>query len=204
MDIKDLLILGNGVHACEMVEIFERAELSKQYNLLGFVSVKPYSGELSGYPVYSIEDLEQRFSDAALVPDNSFDLTTKLKYRDRMISLVDPSCFISRTAKIGRGCVLYPNCFVGLNAVIEDFVFSLSGSIINHDDVIGIGSIITSGVKIAGNVKVGQQVYLGQNCTIRQMLNIGDNSLIGTGAVVVKDVPAESVMAGNPAHILKK
>lgn len=204
MNIKDLLILGNGVHACEMVEIFERAEASKQYNLLGFVSEKPYVGELSGYPVYGIEDLEQRFAHAALIPDNSFDLKAKQKYKERMISLIDPSCFISRTAKIGQGCVLYPNCFVGLNAVIEDFVFSLSGSIINHDDVIGMGTIITSGVRIAGSVKVGQQVYLGQNCTIKQLLNIGDNSLIGTGAVVVKDVSPGMVMVGNPAHVLVK
>ena len=202
--IKELLVLGNGVHACEMVEIIERMNINSDYHLLGFVGENPNVDKLLGYPVYSINDLEGRFSQAALIPDNTFNLELKQKYRSRMISLIDPSCMVSRTAKIGLGSVLYPGCFVGLNAIIEDFVFCLSGCIINHDDVIGMGSILTSGVRIAGNVTVGRQVYLGQGCTIRQLLKIGENSLIGTGAVVVKDVPPSSVMVGNPAHALKK
>lgn len=203
--MKDLLILGAGVHACEMVEIIDRINMKKEsYILRGFISKNADKAELFGYPVYSVEELEGQFSHAALVPDNTFDLEFKQIYRERMISLIDPSCFISRTAQIGRGCVLYPGCFVGLNAVLEDFVFSLSYSIINHDDVVGEGSILTSGVRIAGNVSIGRQVYLGQGCTIKQMLNIGEKSVIGTGAVVVKDVVPGSVMVGNPAHILNR
>ena len=58
---------------------------------------------------------------------------------------------------------------------------------------------MTSGVRLAGGVHVEADCYLGQACTIRQNLRIGRRSLIGMGAVVLKDVPEESVMAGNPA-----
>jgi acetyltransferase-like isoleucine patch superfamily enzyme len=45
--------------------------------------------------------------------------------------------------------------------------------------------------------------YLGQGCTVRQELRIGAGSLVGMGAVVVRDVPPGSVVAGNPARRLR-
>jgi sugar O-acyltransferase (sialic acid O-acetyltransferase NeuD family) len=202
--MKDLLIFGNGIHACEMVEILERADMDHEYNFIGFVGRELQNDNLMGYPVYSISELDGRFRNAFLVPDNTFELELKQKYAGRMVTLIDPSCFVSKAAKIGPGTVLYPHCYVGRNAVLESFVFCLSGCIINHDDVIGTGSILASGVRIAGNVSVGQQAYLGQACTIRQLLKIGEKCLIGTGAVVVKDVAPGSVMVGNPARVLDK
>mgnify|MGYP001570233007 CR=1 FL=1 len=44
---------------------------------------------------------------------------------------------------------------------------------------------------------------LGQGCAVRQHLRIGRNSMIGMGAVVIKDVPPNCVMAGNPARKLR-
>jgi acetyltransferase-like isoleucine patch superfamily enzyme len=45
--------------------------------------------------------------------------------------------------------------------------------------------------------------YLGQACAIKQYLRIGRGSLIGMGSVVVRDVPPNSVMVGNPARKLR-
>jgi len=120
------------------------------------------------------------------------------------VSLIHPSAVVSRTAHIGVGCVIYPHCYVGLNARINDFVFCLSGCIINHDDVIEERVIFASGVTLAGVVHVESDCYLGQGCQVRQHLRIGRNSLIGMGAVVVTDVPPNSVMVGNPARKLRE
>lgn len=60
-----------------------------------------------------------------------------------------------------------------------------------------------SKVTLAGVVHVEADCYLGQSCTIRQHLRIGKKSLIGMGAVVVKDVPPNSVMVGNPARRIR-
>ncbi len=79
----------------------------------------------------------------------------------------------------------------------------LSGCIINHDDVLEDNVVCASGVTLAGAVHVESGVYLGQSCTVRQFLRIGRNSLVGMGAVVVKDVPPDCVMAGNPAFKLR-
>ena len=73
---------------------------------------------------------------------------------------------------------------------------------INHNNMLEDRVTVTSNVALAGGVKVGADTYLGQSCTVREGLKIGPNCRIGMGAVVVKDVEPNSVMAGNPARKL--
>jgi len=208
--MKDLVILGTGVHAAEMAEIVERVNRSKKtWAFRGFLAPDRTERrkELNGYPVLgSYEDLPKirAVRKAFFVPANTWHVNKLPLAPGRYATLVDPTVFVSKSARLGSGCVFYPGCFIGLNAQVGNFVFALAGSIINHDDVIGERVILTSGVVIAGMVTVGEGSYLGQGCVIRQKLRVGARSLIGMGAVVVKDVPPQSVMAGNPARLLKK
>jgi sugar O-acyltransferase (sialic acid O-acetyltransferase NeuD family) len=204
--MRDLIILGTGIHALEMVEIVERVNReSATWNLRGLITADAMlvGQALNGAPVLGMPDDLSKYPRAALVP-NLVDLKALGDIAvEKMVSLVDPSTFISRTASIGRGCVFYPNCFVGANAQVDDLVFVMTGSVINHDDRIGCWTAITTGVKLAGSVTVEEGCYLGQGCNVRQLLTIGRQSLIGMGAVVVKDVEPYSVMAGNPARKLR-
>lgn len=204
--IRDLLILGGGVHSAEMVEIVERVNHnSPTWNLLGFLSPDgAHVGQMrNGYPVLGGPDALAGNATACLVPDNEWPHDLPLP-AERLVSLIDPSVFCSRSARIGPGSVLYPNCFVGLNASLGARVFCLSGSVINHDCVLEDRVILASGVRLAGSVHVEADTYLGQACTVRQHLRIGRGSLIGMGAVVVSDVPEDCVIVGNPGRILKE
>jgi sugar O-acyltransferase (sialic acid O-acetyltransferase NeuD family) len=135
------------------------------------------------------------------VPDNEYKEPICLA-RERIVNLIDPSAFVSRTARMGAGCVIYPHCFMGLRASLGDFVFMLAGAVINHDDALADLVVVCSGVALAGGVQVEAGCYLGQGCTVRQNLRIGRGSLIGMGAVVAQDGSPGSVMAGNPARVL--
>jgi acetyltransferase-like isoleucine patch superfamily enzyme len=53
------------------------------------------------------------------------------------------------------------------------------------------------------SVTIGKNVWIGMNSTILRGVTIGDNSIIGAGAVVTMDIPAEVVAAGNPARVVK-
>ena len=53
-------------------------------------------------------------------------------------------------------------------------------------------------------IVLGKNVWVGSNATILQGVTIGDNAVIGAGAVVTKDVPANVVVGGVPAKIIKK
>lgn len=205
--MRDLLILGVGVHAGEMAEIVERVDqAAPTWKLLGFVAPAKAADRVgqafNGYPVVGTPEVLARYPEAAVVPDNEFKDAVDLP-RDRWATLTDPSSFISRTATIGAGCVIYPNCFVGLNARLGDRVFMLSGVVVNHDDRVEAGVVMASHVTLAGFVTVEAGAYLGQGCQVRQFLRVGHGSLVGMGSVVVRDVPPETVVAGNPARRLR-
>jgi maltose O-acetyltransferase len=52
-------------------------------------------------------------------------------------------------------------------------------------------------------VNIGHNVWIGGRAVINPGVTIGDNAVIASGAVVVKDVPANVVVGGNPARIIK-
>lgn len=106
---------------------------------------------------------------------------------------------------------------VGNNTMI-----SLGASVDVHRGNIEIGDncLITKGVKILshdgasrminvndngnGFVKIGNNVFIGVNSVILRNVTIGDNAVVGAGAIVSKDVPPATVVAGNPAKIIKE
>ena len=60
-----------------------------------------------------------------------------------------------------------------------------------------------SGRELAAPVKIGNNVWIGGSAIICPGVTIGDNTTIGAGSVVVKDVPANVVAAGNPCRIIR-
>ena len=52
-------------------------------------------------------------------------------------------------------------------------------------------------------VKIGKRVWIGAHATVLAGVVIGDNAIVAAGAVVTKDVPANAVVAGVPAKIIK-
>ena len=64
--------------------------------------------------------------------------------------------------------MIYPGCFIGLEVTIGDYMFCISGSVINHHDVLEDRVVVATGVSLAGSVHVEADCYLGQACTVRQ------------------------------------
>lgn len=67
------------------------------------------------------------------------------------------------------------------------------------------GHIIeVDGYKIAESIKIGRHVWIGQGATILKGVTIGDGAIVASGAIVTKDVPANCIVAGVPAKIIKE
>lgn len=115
--------------------------------------------------------------------------------------------------QIGK-IIIGNNVFIGANStveraaleetLIEDGVAVDDLTQVGHNVKIGKGSVVANGAVLCGGAVIGKRCNIAPNACIRQRLKIGDDSVVGLGAVVVKDVPNNSVYAGNPAKRLEK
>ena len=84
-----------------------------------------------------------------------------------------------------------------------DGVYLNLGVQLGHDVKVGDFSTLWPGAKIMGNSRLGDSVYVGVNATVSDNIHVGDGAVIAAGAVVVKDVPQMSLVAGVPAQVKK-
>lgn len=75
---------------------------------------------------------------------------------------------------------------------------------VGHDAHIGDDAEIAPLCSVGGHVKIGKRVRVGQGATFKPFIEVGDDARIGMGAVVICDVPAGEVWAGNPARCIHK
>ena len=115
---------------------------------------------------------------------------------------------IQKEVKIGKNCKISSHSFVCSGVTIEDNVFVGHGVMFTNDlfpratNLDGSQQTEQDWTLIETFVKKGAS--LGSNATILCGITIGENALIGAGAVVVKDVLANSIVVGNPAKEIKK
>lgn len=115
-----------------------------------------------------------------------------------LLPVIHPSASLSSTASFGIGIFVGRNAVINTSAIIGDFCIINTGSIVEHECIIGRGAHIAAGAVIAGNVLVGVNTFIGANSVVKQGIVIGDNVIIGAGTVVIRDVPDNSVVVGNP------
>jgi acetyltransferase-like isoleucine patch superfamily enzyme len=98
--------------------------------------------------------------------------------------------------RIGNNVKIHANSYVAQYTEIHDDVFMAPGVVIGNDIHPGCPQ---SGECMRGPI-IEQGVQIGVNVTILPMIRIGARALIGSGAVVTRDVPPEMVVYGNPAR----
>jgi sugar O-acyltransferase (sialic acid O-acetyltransferase NeuD family) len=120
------------------------------------------------------------------------------------ISIVHPSAYVSRSARIGKGIFVAMGAIVGTNVVIEDHAILNSGCIVDHDCIIGTGTHLATGCILSGSVHVGAWSHIGTGAKIIQGIIIAQQAVVGAGATVVRiiDLPA-TTWAGTPAKQLR-
>ncbi|MES2025552.1 MAG: acetyltransferase [Pseudomonadota bacterium] len=116
--------------------------------------------------------------------------------------LIHSTAYVCTTARIGQGSQVLAQAGVSADSVIGDACIINHKASIDHECVLGNGVHLAPGATLCGCVTVGDNVMIGAGSVVLPRLKIGPDSIIGAGAVVTKDVPAGSVMVGNPARLI--
>jgi acetyltransferase-like isoleucine patch superfamily enzyme len=115
---------------------------------------------------------------------------------------------IQKNAVIGRNCKISSHTFICEGVTIEDDVFiGHNVSFINDTyprATTGDGKLQTEADWKVEPTLIRKGTSIGTGSTILANVTIGENAIIGAGSVVTKDVPPGTIVAGNPARMLKK
>jgi sugar O-acyltransferase (sialic acid O-acetyltransferase NeuD family) len=113
-------------------------------------------------------------------------------------SLIHRSAIISSTADLGQNLQLLAGSIIGPFATVGDYTIINSGANVDHDCKIGRMCHLAPHAALAGEVVIENNVFVGTNATVLPRVSIGADSVIGAGAVVIKNVHTGSVIIGNP------
>jgi dTDP-4-amino-4,6-dideoxygalactose transaminase/acetyltransferase-like isoleucine patch superfamily enzyme len=113
---------------------------------------------------------------------------------------------IQKNAKVGRRCKISSHTFICEGVSIEDNVFIGHGVTFTNDSyprATTNGELQTEADWKVEPTVIRKGASIGSGATILPNLEIGENAIVGAGAVVTKSVPANTVVAGNPAKVLR-
>lgn len=168
-----------------------------------------------GLPLLDLEDAVQRF------PSESHAMFVALSYaqmnrvraekyaqaRDlgyALVSYVSSRCsFLSETPP-GDNCFILEDNTVQPYVTIGNNVTLWSGNHIGHDSTIEDHCFVSSHVVVSGHVRVKRYCFIGVNATLRNSITVAEETLVGAGAVIMKDTHLKGVYLPQRAELFAK
>ncbi|GGE07881.1 2,3,4,5-tetrahydropyridine-2,6-dicarboxylate N-acetyltransferase [Marinithermofilum abyssi] len=125
---------------------------------------------------------------------------------------IEPGAIIRDQVEIGKNAVIMMGAMINIGAVIGEGTMIDMNVVVGGRGTIGKNCHIGAGAVIAGVIEppsakpviIEDDVVVGANAVILEGVRVGKGSVVAAGAVVVEDVPENSVVAGTPAKVIKK
>ncbi len=212
--MKDLIIIGASGFGREVAWLVERInQKASVWNLLGFVDDNPelQGKKVNGYPVLggceSLASYPEAFAvcaiGAAKIRRRIIEKVKSMSPSQKFAKLLDPSVEKSDSVVIGEGSIICAHNILTVNIKIGAHVIVNLDCTIGHDAIIEDFVTVYPSANISGITHIGEGSELGTGMQIIQGKTVGRNSIIGAGAVVVKDIPENCVAVGSPAKPIK-
>ena len=187
------------------------------HDVAGFVVDRAFrtADEFLGLPLTDAEDATTRY------PPDGHSMFVALSYAKmnrvraakyaemkalgyRLASYVSSRCSYLAQTPPGENCFILEDNTVQPFVTIGNNVTLWSGNHVGHDAVIEDHCFVTSHVVISGYVRVGSRSFLGVNSTLRNSITLGEQTLVGAGAIIMKDTAAKSVYLPERAKLFQK
>ncbi len=124
---------------------------------------------------------------------------------------IEPGAYIREKVEIGDNAVIMMGAVINIGAIIGAGTMIDMGAILGGRATVGKNCHIGAGAVLAGVIEpasatpviVEDGVLVGANAVVIEGVHIGENAVVAAGAIVVEDVPANAVVAGCPARVIK-
>lgn len=201
-----LLIVGAGGHGLVVADAAieqglwsEIAFLDDHVTKLASISNIPVLGETNDAHKY----IDQYQDLIVAIGDNKHRLKIidECQHKGFNIPFVShPTATVSKYAKIGDGTFLAAHSVVNAGSNLGKGCIINTGSTVDHDNVLSDGVHVSPGANLGGGVIVGKCSWVGIGASIRELVSIGENVIVGAGAAVINDVEDNLQMLGVPAR----
>jgi sugar O-acyltransferase (sialic acid O-acetyltransferase NeuD family) len=211
--MKNIVLIGGGNQAHYTIDIIEK---EGKYNIVGIIdSIHEIGSDRFGYKILgrqeNIVDIINNYNiegGVISVGDNwaRYYISEQIKELSpnfNFINTIHPSVVIGNNVKIGCGVVAMAGCIFNPKATIGNFTFFATGAQVEHDCVIEDFASISAGSITGGYVKVGKYSAITLGVTIMDRIEIGENTVVGSGSLVTKSLPNDVLAYGNPTKIIR-
>lgn len=212
---KELIIYGIGETAQIAYEYFTH---DSDYTVVAFTADKEYIKDdvLFGLPIVPFETVEEKypvknFEMFAAATYNQLNRVRAIMYKKakdkgyRLASYISSKAFVWHNVKLGDNIMIFENnvvqhlCEIGSNVVLW------SGNHVGHQTKIKDHVYLSSHCVISGFCVIGEYSFLGVNSTFNDNISIASDTIVGSGALVVKNNDKKGVvLVGSPARAAGK
>lgn len=189
--MKNLYLIGGGGHCHSCIDVIE---LENKFSIEGIFDKKENVGnEVMKYPIIGDdEDLEKYIN-----KENYFLITVgqikspeiRIKLFSRLMALnaqlatiISPRAYISKHAKIQKGCIVLHNAIINANVIIGENCIINTKSLIEHDSIVGNNCHISTAAIINGNCKLGDGIFVGSNSVLKEGIVVANKAIIPAGS----------------------
>jgi sugar O-acyltransferase (sialic acid O-acetyltransferase NeuD family) len=211
--MKNIVLFGGGLHARYCIDTIEK---EAKYKIVGITDpYKEIGADLYGYKVIGRqEDLLRLIPEYDIygglitIGDNwerkhAFDIIHGIKPDFVFVNTIHPSAHIGRDVEMGVGNVIMVASIINPGARIGNFCFVATAAHIEHDNIMQDFSSISAGSITGGKVEIGRYAAITLGVTVVDRLKIGENSVVGSGALVLENVPDNVLVYGSPAKVIR-
>jgi sugar O-acyltransferase (sialic acid O-acetyltransferase NeuD family) len=119
-------------------------------------------------------------------------------------SFIHDNVCIHNSVEVGKAVYILPSSSIMPFVKLKDYVMISLGVNVAHHTVLSKGVFLSQGSNIGASINIGENTFCGIASNVMTGVNkVGKNSILGAGTVVIKCIPINATIVGNPGRIIK-
>lgn len=213
LSLKKIFLFGAGMHSQTCIDAIER---QGKYEVVGIIDSKKKIGTfVDGYEVLGrIEDLKKIISDYNVktgfigigtnwirrnVSKEIYDMVPTFEF----VSIIHPSAIFGKNVVLGKGVLIGAQSFISSSCNIGSFCLVHQKTHLGLHNYMEDFSSISLGSITGGKVYIGECSAITVHATINDRIKIGRHSVVGSGSLVLNNIPDYAIAYGHPAKIIR-